>query len=250
MANQKGGVGKTTITVMLSTLLRYENGKKILILDADFQRSIAQKRKKEIRQIMASEEQLILFSRNLGINYDELKGQSAKDMEDTLTKAIDKKIYTVIECDPKNVMDYIKAWYGKVDYIFIDVPGNIRQEGIVNLLQRTELIMIPMVASELDIDSTAHFIKILGKIKKVREENGLSMSILGVLNKKTNKKKNQFLVEAMSKNRGIMLDAMIPLRVAKYDDQMSTIYKSNDEYFKELKEEFIQKTEKLQLVAQ
>lgn len=36
VCNQKGGVGKTTYTVLLASVLHYKMGKNVLIIDGDY----------------------------------------------------------------------------------------------------------------------------------------------------------------------------------------------------------------------
>ena len=54
----------------------------------------------------------------------------------------------------------IKAYYGRVDYIILDFPGNLNEEMVKGLLY-VEHLFIPFFLDELEINSTVIFYKTL-----------------------------------------------------------------------------------------
>jgi len=134
VGNQKGGVGKSTITAMIASHL-FKLEKKVLVIDGDdLQQSLSKIRERE--------------------------GGESYELVKSTTREI------------PGVVDNLKNIY---DYIFIDIPGNLKQEGVVNTLLICDKVVVPVSLSELDIDSTKDFIGFL--------KNTVEVDIIGVFNK-------------------------------------------------------------------
>ncbi|WP_348661826.1 AAA family ATPase [Croceibacter atlanticus] len=118
VAGEKGGVGKTTLNIMLATNLFHTYGKKVVLLDVDNpQFSIFKKRQRELDLIGENEEDNI-------------------------------PIYPIIRVTVRTIKDKILQHYGKVDYIIIDFPGSLSLE-MVQGLMFVEHIFIPFDHDEL-----------------------------------------------------------------------------------------------------
>lgn len=129
-AGEKGGCGKTTLNIILATNLALLYGKKVVLIDMDDpQYSVFKKRKRDMRRLSADERE------NL-------------------------KIYPVERSTVATLDQWIRKYYGKVDYIIIDFPGNLNEEMVHGLLY-IEHLFIPFFLDELEIDSTAIFYKTL-----------------------------------------------------------------------------------------
>ncbi len=144
VGNQKGGVGKSTITAMMASHLHFKLEKKVLVIDGDdLQQSLSKIRERE--------------------------GGESYELVKSTTREI------------PGVVDNLKNIY---DYIFIDIPGNLKQEGVVNTLLTCDKVVVPVSISELDIDSTKDFIGFLKNTVEVyKEKIGQKIDIMGVFNK-------------------------------------------------------------------
>jgi len=126
IAAEKGGCGKTTLSIMLATELFHSLSKKVVLMDYDDpQYSIYKKCKRELNSIEESERA------NL-------------------------KTYPVERVSVKNIRDKILEYYGKVDYIIVDFHGGMNHDMVQGLLF-VEYIFIPFDHDELEIDSTYNF---------------------------------------------------------------------------------------------
>ncbi|MEM9647135.1 MAG: ParA family protein [Bacteroidota bacterium] len=129
-AGEKGGCGKTTLNIILATNLALLYGKKVVLLDMDVpQYSVYKKRVRDISRLTREE---------------------AQDLD----------IYPVVRSSVDTLDQWIRKYYGKVDYIIIDFPGNLNEEMVQGLLY-VEHLFIPFFLDELEIDSTAVFYKTL-----------------------------------------------------------------------------------------
>lgn len=136
--NQKGGVGKSTITAMLAvaTALR-EKKSKVLILEVDPQRSI--------------------FS---------------------LSQLEDDKVVVDIGYEPKNLLNGLKSTISEYSHIFIDTQGNISNKINKQAAEIADLIIVPFGPTVLDLDpaintvsavrNTESTAKIYGLLNRVR----------------------------------------------------------------------------------
>ena len=126
---EKGGCGKTTLNIILATNLFHLYDKKVVLIDMDNpQYSVYKKRKRDLSQI-----------------------------GNTKTNAFPVERATIYTLEP-----LIKKYYGTMDFIIIDFPGNLNEEMVRGLLY-VEHIFIPFFLDELEIDSTAVFYKTLRK---------------------------------------------------------------------------------------
>lgn len=129
-AGEKGGCGKTTINIILATNLFFTHKKSVVLIDLDNpQYSIYKKRKRDLAQLRSEE----------------------KD---------DLNIYPIEKSNVEGLHGLIKDYYGKVEYIILDFPGNLNKEMVKGLMY-VEHIFIPFFLDELEIDSTAVFYKTL-----------------------------------------------------------------------------------------
>lgn len=126
IVGEKGGIGKTTLNIILASDLYYAKGKKVVLLDVDNpQYSIHKKRQREIKLLDAKE-------------------QKQKD------------VYPIVPVTVETIQDIILKYYGLVDYIIMDLPGSLNIEMVKGLLY-VEHVFIPFGHDELEIDSTSNF---------------------------------------------------------------------------------------------
>lgn len=142
IANQKGGIGKTTLTVLLcNTLSQEPYNLNIKLLDIDFQKS-------------------------------------AFFLRETDSKSRDKFSYDIIQFnqikDQKAFFKLLADLSETTDYLFIDPPGNV-----INLepfILSLDYCFIPFKAGDFDFHSTLEFIKFFKEHSKKRKSFDLPES--------------------------------------------------------------------------
>lgn len=141
-STQKGGVGKTAFTVLLSSYLHYLKGKSIAVVDCDFpQHSIMEMRKRDQELIFAD--------------------PHYKRMAYNQFKEIAKKTYPVVGSNPIDAIEdahkLIAESENKIDIIFFDLPGTMNSKGVVRTLKEMDYIFAPISADRLVLASTLSF---------------------------------------------------------------------------------------------
>ncbi len=141
-STQKGGVGKTAFTVLLSRYLHSLEGKSIAVVDCDFpQHSIMEMRKRDQGLVISD--------------------SYYKRMAYEQFKEIAKKAYPVIGSNPINAIEdaqkLIADSENKIDIVFFDLPGTMNSKGVVSTLREMDYIFAPVSADRLVLASTLSF---------------------------------------------------------------------------------------------
>lgn len=177
IANQKGGVGKTTSAINLSAALAFM-GKNTLLVDTDPQAhssfSVVRKpheHEKSIYDVLINNEKniedVIMDSTIPGLKVVISKIAMAK-LETTLIGEIDGHY---------RLKDNLEAIKKKFDFILIDTPPNL---GLITLnsLVAADQIIIPIQSSFLCLEGTDDLLETINKVRKVANPN---LQVLGVL---------------------------------------------------------------------
>jgi cellulose biosynthesis protein BcsQ len=139
-STQKGGAGKTTLTVLVASYLHYVKGYDVAVIDCDYpQYSIARMRERDLQ--VATDDDY----------YKSLAYQQ-------FTR-LNKKMYPVIKSLPEKASETAKALIakGKYDFIFLDLPGTINKDGVIHSLALMDYIFSPISADRVVMESTLIF---------------------------------------------------------------------------------------------
>jgi len=156
VANSKGGVGKSTVTMFLAVALATEQKKKVLILDTDNQKTIT--------------------------DFYELES----DQHETTRVAVESVA-------PQRVPNYINRWGGDYDVIFIDIPritARQAEANILGVLNYCDSVLIPVIGSQVDVLATLDFLEIMKGVKADRKEDGLKFQYYGFINRRSRRTEN------------------------------------------------------------
>jgi chromosome partitioning protein len=126
--NQKGGVGKSTLTVLTGNFLSQAKDWPVTIIDMDYQLSISQKFEKA--KVLENEEPYDVLPASL---------ENFPLLSSVLTK-------------------------NKKDAILIDLPGKLDDDGLIPVFQSADLVICPFSYDEFTFESTVLFAVVLKKV--------------------------------------------------------------------------------------
>ena len=141
-STQKGGAGKTTLTVLAASYLYYVRGLKVLVVDCDYpQYSIEDMRERDKELIECSPVFKKMF-------YDNTR----------LTKLAP---YPVLSAPPEEAMqkarEVIDDCEEDIDIVFFDLPGTINNPGVVSILNCMDMVIVPVAADKVILESSLAF---------------------------------------------------------------------------------------------
>jgi len=147
-STQKGGVGKTAFTVLMSSYLHYVKGLEIAVVDCDYpQHSIAEMRQRDMEQVM--------------------KDNYYKQLAYKQFTALKRKAYQVGKSMPEDAIDVAEKLIDgatiQPDIIFFDLPGTLNSRGVVKTLGGMDYIFSPVSADRVVMESTLKFATMLNE---------------------------------------------------------------------------------------
>lgn len=141
LSNQKGGVGKSTLSVCLASYLYYVMGKNLVVVDCDsHQHSLTNMRKRDIQAVE---------------KIDEYKQLIMSQYQKTQRKA-----YPIVEAMAENSLDVIESILDDdpgYDLIIVDLPGSISTKGVVQTIINMDYVLTPIVADRIVMQSSLSF---------------------------------------------------------------------------------------------
>lgn len=142
-STQKGGAGKTTLTVLVASYLHYEMGYNVGIIDCDFpQHSIHSMRKRDFKMLEEDE-----FYR--GMAYEQF------------TRLEGKKAYPIVESDTGRAIadaeQVVEDYDMDFDIIFFDLPGTMNNRDLIITLAHMDYLIAPIAASRVVMESTLDY---------------------------------------------------------------------------------------------
>jgi len=158
-ANQKGGVGKSTLATILASYMYFRRDHGVVFIDADHpQHSTKKLRTRELARFKEDEALMKAFS------------ETGKD-----------QIYPIAESRMVDVFDrpapdrpstFEKASLPKIgaDTVIIDTPGSVAIEGLGTILRNVDRVVIPLEPEEMSLMSSAEFVGALFRIASSQQQ--------------------------------------------------------------------------------
>lgn len=148
-STQKGGVGKTVFTVLVSSYLHYLKGYKVGVIDCDYpQHSILGMRGREEKFIEEDN-----YYKSMAYNQFVLKeNMRAYPIEPATGELAIQTATAMIEESTQ-----------ELDFIFFDLPGTLNSEGIIKTLSQMDYIFSPVSADRFVLESTLEFTSLLNE---------------------------------------------------------------------------------------
>lgn len=137
--NQKGGVGKSTLTTLLANIFYFQKGLQVAIIDADFPQHTIYKRRIENADYIRQSPSQTLLSQTLYKNRLPIQ---------VINIAIDQVEQTIT-----TIQD-------QFDCIFLDIAGTLNQEGIQKALGLVHHFFIPVLQDRDTFKSSMEFFQV------------------------------------------------------------------------------------------
>lgn len=232
IANQKGGVGKTTTTSNLGIGLARQ-GKKVLLIDADAQGSLTASL--GIREPDRLEITLATIMGNI-INDEEIRSDYGILSHDEGVDFIPGNIeLSGLETSLINVMSretvlrtYIELQRDNYDYILIDCMPSLGMITI-NVFTCADSVLIPVQAAYLPIKGLEQLIKTIGKVKRqINQKLEIEGILLTMVDNRTNYAKDisNLLIENYGSKVHIFENSIpMSVRAAEISAEGVSIYK-------------------------
>lgn len=154
IVGQKGGCGKTTMTILLASALAYKYNKKVAALDCDtVQQSLVKIRLRDQKLVMpyeAEEDGKKVLKVNDLLLYKAFKNQKVKAP------------YKVVRCEERvePIMKLlVKMDQEGYDYVLLDLPGTVNSDEYNAILSMCNIAFIPFIGDDLNFDSNMAFAK-------------------------------------------------------------------------------------------
>ena len=146
-STQKGGAGKTTLTVLVASFLHYVKGYNVAVLDCDYpQHSIVEMRRRDLKQIKDDEYYQ-------GLAYEQFT-------------RLNKKAYPVIESSTERSIEDAERITSQAafDIVFFDLPGTVNNPSVIRALSNMDYIFAPISADRVVLESTLRYMTVVNDV--------------------------------------------------------------------------------------
>lgn len=143
-STQKGGAGKTTLTILVASYLHYQLGYNVAVIDCDYpQHSIVEMRERDLKLA--------------------LEDEHYKRMAYEQFTRIEKKAYPVVESNTQEAIadaEYLLP-QDDYDFIFFDLPGTMNNEHLIHTLAEMDYLLAPISADRVVLESTLNYLLVV-----------------------------------------------------------------------------------------
>ena len=189
IANQKGGVAKTTTTINLGVGLS-KVGKRVMLIDADPQGHLTMGLgfPKNLRVTLKTMMENII----MGLEFDPreaiLHHEEGIDVipSNKLLSGMDMSLFTV-EDREKVLKEYLELLENDYDYILIDAPPTLGG-WVMNILCASDRVIIPVEASPWGMFGLANMFEFLNEVKQITPE----LEVAGIAVTKVDTRKSYY----------------------------------------------------------
>jgi len=140
-STQKGGAGKTTLTVLMASYLYYVRGLKVLVVDCDYpQYSIKEMRDRDV--------EILKINKTFLRNFNELRRRTQCDP------------YPILIAKPEDALARVQARIEaghEYDIVLFDLPGTINNPGVAKTVSLMDYLFCPVAADKLILESSLAF---------------------------------------------------------------------------------------------
>lgn len=182
--SRKGGTGKTTLCTITAAALHNRTGKKITVIDADPQNSIA--------DLQSLED-------------DPDKGFDVVRFAWDQNKAFERFI------------DEVEKASKHYDFVFIDSPGRMEGKDVELILNASDFVFIPLIASPIDVMSTRQFLDFIGPVVEAEQ-----IPVYGIINKRDRSLEHSLLND-LEGHRGLEIMTCYISNLVRYKRDLSTV---------------------------
>lgn len=148
VATQKGGVGKTALTVLLSSYLHYVRGYNVAVVDCDYpQFSINGMRERDKKMVTEDPYYKNLFYKQ--------------------SKELNKKAYPIEVSRASDSLGIAKTMVEEsqtpLDFVFFDLPGTINAKGVLTTLSQMDYVFTPITADRMVLESSLEYAALINE---------------------------------------------------------------------------------------
>lgn len=136
-ANQKGGVGKSTLCILFANYLAYKR-KPVCIIDTDLQKTISMQRRKDNEMFEGVDEPY-----------------SVQDFDVT---------------DPDTMQQLMDSARQVDGFVLFDSPGNVSEDGLVPMFTNADYIVCPYEYEDKTLDSTGVFVQVVNALRAANSD--------------------------------------------------------------------------------
>lgn len=205
VSNQKGGVGKSALTVVISSYLHFEKNLNVAIIDCDSpQHSLVRMRERDKKAIANS----AYFQQLLQQQWNR----------------VPKKAYPIVGATSEKAREAADklAASGDYDLIFVDLPGTVESTGVFRTIVNMDYVLTPTILDLIIMQSTLAFsTTVLDYVKNTKDVPLKDILFFwNKLKKRTNVEIYKSYAEVMRELHLTVLDTKLP-DLCRYEKEIT-----------------------------